>query len=100
MKKWKVFLLVGAMTMGLNLFKFLDWIAAIGSLLAGASAAKGAFTKPEEQEYGPSEGYSGPSRFMPGNRPRPLPQYDPRTRQPQSESPLMSYLQRFTQSRY
>ena len=85
----KYLLLTGLLTMGFNLWPmFLDWIAAIGSLLSGAASAKGMFADdPEAPRPNPYR----PSRYLPENRPPQMPQYDPANRQVD----IMSYLQRF-----
>jgi len=51
------------------------------------------FGQEEPEEPGMSGQYRQ-SQFLP-ERGSPLPQYDPRQRQPRSDSPLMSYLMKF-----
>jgi len=77
----------GAATSGAS--SLLPWV---GPALMGISFLSRMFQGKEEPEEPGMSGQYRPSRFLPESQPSP---YDPRVRQSRSDSPLMSYLQRF-----
>ena len=111
MKLHKAALLVCLMTMG---FQMWSWIA--GWLIAAAiqvathvaqrmkersdAESQKAFDESAQGMHSKMSGQYRRSAYMPDEENDPMARYAPENRQPQSTSPLMSYLQRFTQSRY
>lgn len=95
MKRWQVFLLVGLMTMGINLFK---WVAALAAIAAAIKAATGVYNATKEPDAPPEEtptGYYQRSMFMPELETRSP--YAPENRQMQTgPSPgIVNYLSKY-----